>query len=162
MGWVEQLGCNAEGFYRFCMAPGGSPVMLHNLQHGLPVFGKLLEGPQLLRQFGRAGIGRTCHQSGNAGGHGPGLRTIIGQAGHHQQGAQVGIAQANGAVLVGALRYLLGGELRHQYRNFQHQRPEPAGMFKGGYIKPTFFFPVKFAQVKRGQVAGRIVQEKIF
>ncbi len=59
----------------------------------------------------------------------------IGNAGAHQEAADIGEAEAQGAVIVGKLGDFAGGELGHQHRNLQHDGPEPDGMFEGVDVK---------------------------
>ena len=54
----------------------------------------------------------------------PALLAVVRNAGLHQHRAQVGVAQAQRAELVGELRDLLGREAGHQHRDLQHDRPQ--------------------------------------
>ncbi len=98
---------------------------------------------------------------------------VIGNAGRHQQAADVGVAEAERAEVVGALRDFLRRELRHQHRDFEHDGPQPGGVFvaldvvefrlqlfavgNGGQRRV-----VERQQVHRRQIAGGVVEEHVF
>ena len=67
---------------------------------------------------------------------GAALMAVIGNAGGHQQAADIGEAQAQRAELVGKPRDLLGRELRHQHRDFEHDGPQPHRMLEGVDVEP--------------------------
>ncbi len=71
---------------------------------------------------------------------------VVGDARRHQQAADIGVAEAERAVLVGELGDLLGRELRHQHRDFEHDGPQPAGVLEG--------LDVEAAVARRGTAAG--------
>ena len=56
------------------------------------------------------------------------LGRVVGDARRHQQAADIGVAEAERAVVVGQLGDLLRRELRHQHRDLEHDRPEPDGV----------------------------------
>ncbi len=90
-----------------------------------------------------------------------GFVRVIGDPLHHQERAQVRIAQPQRPIEVGFLRDRLGGELRHRDRNLQRDRPEPHGMPVGFDVKVPRGRIVKFQHVDGGQVAGGVVQEHV-
>ena len=118
------------------------------------------EGTKLSGHFGRGRIGDTGHDRGQGTAKCAALVAVIAQAHVHQQAADVGVAKAEGAEVVGALRDFLGGELRHHHRDFQGDGPEPRGV--------DVRLCVELAVRKEGQkvhrrkVAGRVVQEHVF
>ncbi len=63
-------------------------------QHVLLVAGIAVERTPHRGHFGAHGIAGTCHDGGDGPGDGAGFIAIIRNAGHHQQAAQVGVAQA--------------------------------------------------------------------
>ena len=63
------------------------------------------------------------------------LVAVIGDAAGHQQPADIGVAEAERAVVVGEARDLLRGELRHRDRDFERQRPQPDRVLIGGDVE---------------------------
>ena len=50
---------------------------------------------------------------------------VVGQTAQHQHRADVGVAEAERAVVVGEAGDFLARELRHQHADLEHDRPEP-------------------------------------
>ena len=71
---------------------------------------------------------------------------VVGDARGHQQAADIGVAEAERAVLVGELGDLLRRELRHHHRDFEHHGPQPHGMLVGR--------DVERCRPRRGTAAG--------
>ena len=86
---------------------------------------------------------------------------VIGNARSHQQAANIGVAEAERAVLVGQLGDFLGRELRHHHRDFEHDGPQPHRVLVGCDVDRAVGLAVG-QQVDRGQVAGRVVEEHVF
>ncbi len=78
----------------------------------------------------------------------------------HQQRAQVGVAEAEGAVVVAALGDLRRGEVRHGHRDLEHDGPQPDGVAVGVEVERPVG-PLERNQVQRGQVARRVVQKDV-
>ncbi len=135
-------------------------MVADDAQHVLGIRRIAGEGAELLRHLGGGGIGDAGHDRGQRAAIGAAGGRVIGDARGHQQAANVGVAEAEGAVLVGELGDLLRGELRHQDRDFEHHGPQPAGML----IALDIEAPVRLAelqQVHRGEVARRVVEEHV-
>jgi hypothetical protein len=76
----------------------------------------------------------------------------------HQQAADIGEAEAQGAVLVGQFRDLVGGELRHHHRDFQHDGPQPDGMLVIGNVERLVSLSLKrsrFSEARLQAVSSR-------
>ena len=56
---------------------------------------------------------------------------VVAVAHGHQQAADVGVAEAEGAEAVGELGDARARELRHQHGDLEGQRPEPGGVDVG-------------------------------
>ena len=50
---------------------------------------------------------------------------IVRDGRRHQQAAEIGVAEPERAEVVGELRDLARGKLRHQHRDFEHDGPQP-------------------------------------
>ena len=141
-------------------AIGGAAVVADHAQHVRGVAGMAREGAKLLGHLGRGGIGHARHQRGQRPAKRAALFAVIAKAHVHQKAADIGIAKAQRAEIIGKLRDLLRGELRHGDRDFQRHGPEPRRMHVGRGVE--FAVLVEGQQVHRGQVAGRIIQEHVF
>ena len=119
------------------------------------------EGAELAGHFGRGRIGDAGHDGGERGADGAAFVGIVGDAGGHQQAADIGVAEAERAVLVGELGDLLRRELRHHHRDFEHHGPQAHGVLVGGDVDRAVRVAVG-QQVDRGEVAGRVVEEHVF
>ena len=71
------------------------------------------------------------HDRGERPALGPALRRVVGDALHHEQRAEVGVAEAERAEVVGLLRDRHARELGHVDGDFEDQRPEPDGVAVG-------------------------------
>ena len=81
-------------------------MVAHHAQHGLAVFLVAGERPELLRHFGRGRIGHAGHDRGQRAADGAAGIRVIGNAGRHQQAADIGVAEAQRAEFIGQLRDL--------------------------------------------------------
>ncbi len=86
---------------------------------------------------------------------------VIGDAHGHQEAADIGVAEAEGAVLVGALGDLARGELRHQHGDLEHHGPQPAQVLVAVDVEVLGLRIVELQQVGGRQVAGRVVEEHV-
>ena len=109
---------------------GGAAVVADHPQHGLAVLGEVGEGAEHRSHLGRGGVGDAGEHRGEGGGDGPALVGVVGDAAAHEQRAQVGVAQAQGAVVVGALGDLTAGELGHGHRD--RRAPWSTGGWRAG------------------------------
>ena len=86
----------------------------------------------------------------------------IRDAGRHQQPADIGVAEAERAVLVGELRDLLARKLRHQHRDLEHHGPQPDGVLVALDVELAGLLVAIGQQVDRGEIARRVVEEHVF
>ena len=157
---VQRHRAHRKPFVVLVFAPGGAAVVANDAQHRLAVVCESGERAQLFRHFRRGGVGRAGHERGDRGGERAALVAVIGQARGHQEAADVGVAQAQGAVSVGQLGDPPGRELGHQHRDLEHDRPQPHGVLEGRHVEPSVLAP-EGHQVERGQIARRVVEEHV-
>ena len=110
------------------LAIGRAAVVAHHAQHVVAVLLVAGERPELARHLGRRRVADAGHDGGERAADRAARLAVIGEAGRHQQAADVGVAEAERAVLVGELRDLLRRELRHQHGDFEHDGPQPHGV----------------------------------
>ncbi|MDF9789938.1 hypothetical protein M2440_000639 [Methylorubrum extorquens] len=130
-------------------------------QHVLGVVRVGLEGAEFGRHFGGGGVGHARHDRGERAGQRPALIGVVGQAHGHQQTADIGVAEAQRAVLVGKLGDLLGRKLRHHHRDFEHHGPEPVEVLERLDVEVLGLTIVHRQQVGAGEVTGRVVEEHV-
>ena len=87
---------------------------------------------------------------------------VIGNAGGHQQAADIGVAQAERAEFVGTLGDLARRELRHHHRDFQHDGPQPHGVLVALDLEFAGLLVAEGQQIQRGEIAGGVVEEHVF
>ena len=157
---VERRRRNAQPFVTVIVSVRGPAMVANDAQHrfGIPVVFR--EGAELFGHFRRRGVGDACHQRGDRAAQGAALIAVIGQAGPHQQTADIGVTETQGTVVVGPLRDLLGGELCHQYGDFQGDRPQPHRVLEHRDIDAALL-TLERHQIQRGQVACRVVEEHV-
>ena len=140
---------------------GRPPVVPDDAEHVLSVLGVAREGPQLARHLGAGGVG-IAREDGRQGRAPLGaLGAVVGDAHAHEHGAQVGVAQAQGAELVAELSDGLAGELGHQDADLEDHGPEADGVPVAHQVEPAVSRE-EGAEVQRREVAGRVVQEHVF
>ena len=160
--WSSRTGGCDDLLVAGLLAIGGAAMVAHHAQHVLAVLLEAREGPELLRHLGRgrirdAGHDRRERAADRAAGVG-----VVRDAGRHQQAADIGVAEAERAVLVGELRDLLARELRHQHRDFEHHGPEPDGVLVALDVERAGLRVAEGEQVDRREIAGRVVEEHVF
>ena len=151
----------------------GAAMVAHDAQHHVLVLLVARERAKLGRHFGRGGVGDARHDRRQRTADGAAGLGVIGNARRHQQAADIGVAEAQRAEIVGALRDFLRRELRHQHRDFEHDGPQPHGVFvtvdvvelalqlfavRGGGKSAI----VEGKQIDRGEIARRVVEEHVF
>ena len=157
---VERHGRRPQALVAVLLAMGGAAVVADDAQHRRGVLLVAREGAELARHLGRGRVGDAGHDRGDRAADGAALGAVIGNAGRHQQAADVGIAEAERAVLVGELRDLAARELRHQHRDLEHDGPQPAAVLEGLDVERAVRI-AELHQVQRGEVAGRVVEEHV-
>ncbi len=161
IGHIQRQRQGVERFIADALAQGGAAMVADHPQHRLGIAGMAGEGAQFGRHLGRSGIGSAGHQRRDGAAHGAAGIRIVGQAAAHQQGAKIGVTQAQGAEFIRQFGNFAARELRHQHADFQRDGPQAAGMGKTIGIEAAIG-ATEAHQVQRGQVAGRIVQEHVF
>ena len=135
-------------------------MVADDAQHRLAVLRVAGEGAELAGHLGRGGIGDAGHHRGDGGGDGAALVRIVGDRRRHQEAADIGVAEAERAVLVGELGDAPRRELRHQHRDFQHDRPQPHRVLERLHVEAVVLVG-ELHQVQRGEIARRVVEEHV-
>ena len=160
-GWIDGRQNRETFILLMCGTVGRSPVVSNDPQHRLAVLVVTGKWPDLRRHLrgGRVGLARHDRRDRAANRHG--FRRIVGNALPHQNGAEVGISQAERSELVTLLgdRRLgneaintlissaIGPQAHRVAERFQVELPLDIE---------------KLGEVERRQVAGRIVEEHVF
>jgi hypothetical protein len=131
----QRHGVDGEALVAGALAVRGAAMVADHPQHVLAVLGVAGEGAELLRHLRRGRIGDAGHHRGDRRAQRAPGRRIVRQAHGHQQAADIGEAEAEGAEVVGQLRDLARGELRHHHRDLERHRPQPAGVLEGLDVK---------------------------
>ena len=139
---------------------GGAAVVADDPQHGVAVGGVAGEGAHEARHLGRGGVGRAGHDGADGGGDRPSALAVVAQARRHQQRAEIGVAQAQRAVLVGQFGDPARGVLRHHHRDLEHDGPQPGRMLQRPDVERTVGI-AEAHQVERRQIARRVVEEHV-
>ena len=107
----------------------------------------------------RLQVGFAAHDRGHASGIIASGIGVIGKPGSHQQGAQIGIAQAKWTVVMRVLADHFGRIARVVDQNLLRRNQNVDGMTIGRNIKRAV--GRKLQQVQAGQVAGGIIEEHV-
>src|SRR5262249_7122503 len=99
----------------------GPAMIADDTQHRLTIRGVTRERTDIGSDFRRGGVGGRVHEGGQGAALSAALGRIVGQALYHEQGAHVGVAEAERAEVVGLLGDADAGELRHVDGDFQDQ-----------------------------------------
>ncbi len=149
------------------LAVSRAAVVAHHPQHGVAVLLVAGEGAKLLRHLGRGRVADAGEDRGQRAADLAAGVAVIGNAGRHQQAADIGVAEAERAELVGAQRDLLRRELRHQHRDLEHHRPQPHRMLVAFDVEHARLALAQILgqereQVHRREIAGGVVEEHVF
>ena len=125
---VQRHGEGSEFLVAHGLRPGRAAMVADNPQHVLGICLVAREGAQLGGHLGRGGIGDTGQDGAERPAQRPALVRVIAMAEHHQEPADIGVSEAEGAVLVGQLRDPGAGELGHGDRDLQGHGPQPDRM----------------------------------
>ena len=112
-------------------------------------------------ELGGALVRRAGHQGGDGAGEGAAAVGVVGVAGGHQQGAEVGVADAELAEGAGVLADLLGREVREADGDVHRGDDELDDLGEALGVEGLVALAVvleELHQVQRGEVAGRVVQ----
>ena len=116
-------------------------------------------GWQSLGDARRLQIGLAAHDGGDAGGVVAAGIGVVGQAGGHEQRAEIGVAQAERTIVMRVAHDHLGGIAGVVHDDFLRGDEDVDGMAIGGDVER----PVgrELQQVQAGQVAGGVVEEHV-
>ncbi|OQA37758.1 MAG: hypothetical protein BWY56_00657 [Acidobacteria bacterium ADurb.Bin340] len=160
-GAREALGRDGQAFvFGSGGVVGGPAVVAHHPQHVALVPFVAGEGAQLGGHLGAGGIGIAREDGGERRAPLGADLAVVGNAQAHEQGAQVGVAQAQGAEVVAEPRDGLAGELGHEHAHFEHHGPEADAVAVALQVEATIGGE-EGAQVQGGQIAGRVIQEHV-
>ena len=137
-------------------------MVADHAQHVLAVLLVAGEGAELLRHLGRGRVADAGHDGGERAADLAAGVGIVGDARRHQQPADIGVAEAERAELVGALRDLARRELRHQHRDFEHHGPQPDRVLVALDVELARRRVAERQQVHRREIAGGVVEEHVF
>ena len=140
---------------------GGAAVVADHAQHRLAVRVVLREGAELARHLRRGGVGDAGEQRGVGAGLRERLGRVVGDALHHEQRAEVGVAEAERAVVVRELRNRWTRVLRHQHGDLEHDRPQPGRVRVRLGVELAGLLVEEAQQVERGEVARGVVEEHV-
>ncbi|MNI16182.1 hypothetical protein D3C73_695080 [compost metagenome] len=147
----------AGGFTVGCAA-----MVADDPQHAFAVRRKIRERSKLAGHFSRGRIGNTGHDRGQRTGNRTPFLRIVGDTRRHKETADVCVAEAERAVLVGEFGDFLRRELRHHHRHFENDGPQANGMFVVGDRNVLRCLVLELQKVERSKVACRVVEEHVF
>ena len=131
-------------------------MLLEHPQRGLGVLGVAGERAHAGRGAGRGLVGPAGHQRGDGGGHRAALVGVVGQAHGHEQGAEVGVAEAELTEPAAVVADGLGGVVGPADQDLLGGEDDVDRVLEGLDVELAAFGQV-VQQVDRGQVAGRVV-----
>ncbi|CEG08204.1 hypothetical protein BN961_01618 [Afipia felis] len=161
-GMIERHRIDGERLVTGRFAVCCAAMVADHAQHVARVLLVAGEGAKLGGHFGGGRIGRAGHDRGEGAAQRAAFLGVIGQAHGHQEAADVGIAEAERAEFVGEFSNGLRRELRHHYRDLEHDGPQPAQMLVGIRIETAGVCVVERQEVGGGEVARRVVEEHVF
>ena len=143
-------------------AMGGPAMVADDAQHVVLVALISRKCPQFGRHFGAGRISDPGHDGGQRPAQGAAFVAVIAKAHVHQEAADIGIAKAQRAEVIGQLCNFFRRELRHHHRDLKHHGPKTDSVLEGGDVELARCRVTELQQVQRGEVAGRVVQEHVF
>ena len=143
---MDTLWFQAQSFI-FIRIISSEAVIAHHPHHVLFIFFKAGECTQGLRHFRRCFISNTGHDRGDRTGNTSGFFAVIRNTAYHQHGAEVGITQSQGTVLIAQLGHFFRRELCHQYGYFEYYRPETGIVLISFHIEYILLCIIKLHQV---------------
>ncbi len=161
-GGVERNRRHRQLLIALAQAMRRAAVVADDAQHRRLIALVAGEGAAFLGHFGRSGVADAGHDRREGAAISAALGGVVAEAARHQQPADIGEAEAQRAVFIGKLGDFARRELRHQHRDFKHQRPQAHGVFIGRNVEDLCGRIAELQQVQRGEIAGRVVEEHIF
>jgi len=136
-------------------------VFADNPQHRFAVFVEFGERAHGAGEDGRAQIGLAGHQGGQGGGQGASLFAVVGHAIVHQQGAEIGVAEAERPEEMAVARDLFVRIAGAADDDLLGDDEGADGAAEGFDVKLAAFLD-EFEQVEGGEIARRVVDEHVF
>ena len=139
----------------------GGLVLAHDALVRLGVAGVAGVGADDRGELGGTAVRRAGHERGERRRHRAAAVAVVAEAHRHQQGAEVGVADAELAVVAGGVADRLGREVREADRDVHRgddqldRLGEPLGV--EGVVVPE-----ELEQVERGEVARGVVERHVF
>ncbi len=142
-------------------ALGGAAVISDHAKHVLAVLLEALEGAEGRRHLGAGCVRATGENRGHGAADGATGVAVVGDAGLHEHGTEVGVSQTERSELPGELGHFTRGEGGHQDRDLEHDGPESDGVLVGVEIEVPRHRVVELDEVQRGQIARGVVKEHV-
>jgi len=158
---VEPLRSDGETLVHLLGCVVGRPsVVAHDPQHVLPIRREAGARAELTGHDRRAGIGLTGHDGGDGAADGAAIGRVVRDAETHEQRADVGEAEAEGAVGVAELGDLTARKRCHQDRDLEDDGPQPHRVAEGVDVESALVVE-EDDEVEGRQVAGRVVEKHV-
>ena len=161
---VDRDGTDAQRLVLVALAREahrGAAVIAHHAQHVLTVLGVAGERPVLGREQRALGVRTPGEDRGEHAADRATLLAVVGDAGLHEHGAEIRVAETERAVAPREVGDLLRGERRHQHRHLEHDRPKADRVLVALEIEGARLGVVELEQVDRREVARRVVEEHV-
>ncbi len=142
-------------------AVGGEAVIADDAEHAVALGLIAGERAELRGHLRAHAVGAAAEDGGQAGAQGTGLLAVVGDAGLHGEGAEVGIAQAECAVLPGELGNFLAGVAGHEDADLQDHGPEIDRVLVALNIEGAGGGLVELEDVERGEIARGVIEEHV-
>ena len=158
LGDLGHIGVKAGGR---AQGIGRCRVLAHDALVRIGVAGVALVGADDAGELGRAAVGRAGHHRRDGGGECAATLGVVGQAHGHEECAQVGVADAQLAVVARGAPDRLGREVGEADRDVHGRDDELHGATEGLGVERAVVLE-ELQQVERGEVAGRVVEAHVF
>ena len=142
-------------------ALGGATVVADHAEHVLLVLLVAVERTVLGGEHRARGVAAAGQDGAERAADGAAGIAVVRDARLHQHGAEVGVAEAEGAVLPAELGDLLGREARHQDADLEDHGPQADRVLVALDVEGACLRVVELEQVDRRQVARRVVEEHV-
>ena len=138
----------------------GGLVLAHDPLVGVRVAGVAGVGADDRGHLGGALVGGAREQRGDRGGERAATLGVVAVAGRHEQRAEVGVADAELAVVAGRLADGLGREVREADRDVHRRDDELDDLLEGDGVERVVVAQ-ELQQVERGEVARGVVERHV-
>ena len=135
-------------------------MLAHHPLVGLSIALIAVVGANNAGQLRATAIGGGSHQRGERGSHGAATLGVIAKAHGHQQSAEVGITDAQLAIVDSCLADRLGREIGETDRDV-HGRDDHFHRLGEAHLIEGVVITQELQQIERGQVARRVVQAHV-